>query len=270
MDTLRQELLQAQKTRSELLKWKLLIVAGVGSAALGFSGKGPGKSYLALAVLPLCCAYVDFLCSNLFRRIKSIGIFFEYAAHGSADLRRYETFFRKMGKHFGRGASLEAWASLSFTVTISVAVCLIGIEMSKSGSWEILLFLISASVGVGLTVLFEILSQRTVRKARGSAVEVAIDVERTLKANDCAKELATKVERMLREDGHVDNLAALAKETLSANHCPLASEIAVNLGKENIPTNDGCPAAVAANAESVLRVKYCPVTNGKGTRNPPS
>jgi uncharacterized metal-binding protein len=268
MDTLRQELLQAQKTRSELLKWKLLIVAGVGGAALGFSGRGPGKSYLALAVLPLCCAYVDLLCWNLFRRIKSIGIFFEHVAHSSTDLRRYEIFFHKMGRHFGRGASLETWASLSVTVTISVAVWLVGTELSKSGSWEILLFPISAGVGVGLTVLFGIWSQLTVGKARSSAVEIATDVERTLKANDCATAVAANVEKRLREGASVDTIPAIAKRMLSENHCPVVKDIAVELGKEDMPRKARCAAAVAADVESVIRVRYCPVTNGKGTRTP--
>jgi hypothetical protein len=66
VDTLRTELIESQKARSDLLKWKLLIVAAAGGSALGFSG--PEKSdnaHFALAVLPLACAYVDLLCRSL-------------------------------------------------------------------------------------------------------------------------------------------------------------------------------------------------------------
>ncbi len=41
LDTLRNELIETQKVRSDLMKWKLLIVSGVGGAALGFSRSGP-------------------------------------------------------------------------------------------------------------------------------------------------------------------------------------------------------------------------------------
>jgi hypothetical protein len=264
MDTVRQELLQAQKVRSDLLKWKLLIVAGIGGAALGFSGNGPGKSYLALAVLPLCCAYVDILCWNLFRRIKSIGIFFEHAAHSSVDLRRYEIFFHKMGKHFGRGVSLEMWASLVSTVAISVAVWLIGTKLGASGSWEILLFWISAGLGAALTIFLAIWSQLTVGKARSSAAEVATDVERTLKANLCTTALAANVDKMLKDGHSADRISIVVTEALSASHCPKTEAISKALGKGDLATKDGCAAAVAANLESMLTAN-CPITNGTGT-----
>jgi len=36
-DSLKKELLQPQNERGKLMKWKILLVSGVGSAALGFS-----------------------------------------------------------------------------------------------------------------------------------------------------------------------------------------------------------------------------------------
>jgi len=51
MQTLRTELIETQKVRSDLLKWKLLIVAGIGGAALGFFGSSsghPSNAHLAL------------------------------------------------------------------------------------------------------------------------------------------------------------------------------------------------------------------------------
>jgi hypothetical protein len=125
MDTLRLEAIEAQKNRSELLKWKLLIVAGVSGTALGFSGKGPGSSYLALAILPLCCAYVDLLCWNLSLRIKAIGLFILHGSHGSAELRCYERFYREIGQVLPK-ASLESLALFWSTLIVSLAVAPVG------------------------------------------------------------------------------------------------------------------------------------------------
>ena len=80
MITLRTELIEAQKARSDLMKWKPLIVAGVGGAALGFSGNNDAaaNAHFALAVLPLACAYVDLLCRSLSLRTKAVGLFIEH------------------------------------------------------------------------------------------------------------------------------------------------------------------------------------------------
>ena len=77
MDALRPELIETQKIRSDLMKWKLLIVSGIGGAALGFSGSNgnaPTGAHLALAIIPIACFYVDLLCRHLSLRNKAIGM----------------------------------------------------------------------------------------------------------------------------------------------------------------------------------------------------
>jgi len=39
MSALRDEIIEAEKARSDFLKWKLIIVSGLGGAGLGFTGK---------------------------------------------------------------------------------------------------------------------------------------------------------------------------------------------------------------------------------------
>lgn len=69
------EILQAQASRSELLKWKLLLMAGLGAAAFGL-GEGKGVAPVLLALIPLACVYVDLLCSNLNIRQIAIGTYY--------------------------------------------------------------------------------------------------------------------------------------------------------------------------------------------------
>jgi hypothetical protein len=164
MNTLRSELIESQKTRSDLMKWKLLIVAGIGGAALGFSGEGPGNAHFALAVLPLACAYVDLLCRNLSLRTKAIGLFIEHGAHDSAPLRAYEKFYRDIHDSVWGRMSLESWALRWSTVLISIAIVPVGILAGSSRwhplSWPSGLFYASSVLGLVVALWIE----RTYRK----------------------------------------------------------------------------------------------------------
>ena len=51
MEKLGTELVEAQKARTDFIKWKLLLVSGLGAAGLGFT-KSPSVPY---ADLILCC-----------------------------------------------------------------------------------------------------------------------------------------------------------------------------------------------------------------------
>src|SRR5436309_2289100 len=76
MEQLRQEILQAEQTRSDLLKLKLSLVGTIGALGLGFSGsRSVEHAELVLAVIPLVCVYVDLLCRHLSLRIVVIGAF---------------------------------------------------------------------------------------------------------------------------------------------------------------------------------------------------
>ena len=76
MLALRQEIIEAQKVRSDLMKWKLVLVASIGAAAFGFSTSASGVfDPLALCAIPFVCVYVDTLCRHLSLRNQSIGTF---------------------------------------------------------------------------------------------------------------------------------------------------------------------------------------------------
>jgi hypothetical protein len=170
MNTLRAELIEAQKARNDLMKWKLLTVAGIGGAALGFSDKGPSNAHFALAILPLACAYVDLLCRNLSLRTKAIGLFVEHGEHEIAPLRAYEKFYRDIHDSVWNRLSLESWALRWSTVFISLAIVPVGILTGRSGwtplSWPSGLFYVSSIAGLAVALWIE----RTYRKYMQGAI----------------------------------------------------------------------------------------------------
>lgn len=74
MDTLRTEVVEAQKARNDFIKWKLLLVSGLGAAGLGFTRSLTlPNADLVLCCIPFVCAYVDLMCRHLSLRIVVIG-----------------------------------------------------------------------------------------------------------------------------------------------------------------------------------------------------
>ncbi|MEO7049141.1 MAG: hypothetical protein ABI091_27800 [Ferruginibacter sp.] len=70
------ERLQAQAARIDLMKWKLIIVAAIGSAGLGFFKQdGINNAFSIIIFIPFCCLYVDLLCRKLSLRSLKINIF---------------------------------------------------------------------------------------------------------------------------------------------------------------------------------------------------
>lgn len=99
VNALRTEIVESQKARIDLLKYKLIAVAGLGSFALGSLGtKGlPANDgglenpiLLILTLIPLVCIYVDLVCQHNTMRILVIA---QYLKHGNC---KYENFLCKM------------------------------------------------------------------------------------------------------------------------------------------------------------------------------
>ena len=81
MDKLRDEVIQAQKIRADLIKWKLVLVAALGASGLGLgrsnteNGLSRESWYILLALIPLVCTYVDIAARHLNIRMLVIGDF---------------------------------------------------------------------------------------------------------------------------------------------------------------------------------------------------
>jgi TctA family transporter len=93
MSTLRQEIIESEKARSDLLKWKLIGLAALGSAGLGLNqGTNGLRAYFLLPLIPLLCFYVDLLCRHLTLRILVIAAFLR--RYATDDQKAYEDFVK--------------------------------------------------------------------------------------------------------------------------------------------------------------------------------
>jgi hypothetical protein len=116
------EILQAQQSRSDLLKWKLVITALLGAAGFGLSEKAT-PAPLLLALIPFACLYVDLLCHNLSIRQIMIGRFYAKMRNDPyeqfvADSRHNDVF------------SMEDWALTSSTVLVCLSLLLVGFVLA--------------------------------------------------------------------------------------------------------------------------------------------
>ena len=130
IEKLRDEIIESQKARTELMKWKLILVAALGGASLGIRLKSTmdrNPPYGLLGLVPLVCLYVDAVCIHVELRIMAIGRFIRTGGLGSvaADSieRRYEEYCAKNRPTF----SLEGVALALTTLTVSSPVLAIGI-----------------------------------------------------------------------------------------------------------------------------------------------
>ena len=99
MSNLRQQVIESQKSRSDFLKWKLILIAALGSAGLGLGGDNYfNKTYMILCLIPLVCVYVDALCIHLNLRIKIIGTFFRKYPNVDDIQSKYEKLLDDLNK----------------------------------------------------------------------------------------------------------------------------------------------------------------------------
>src|SRR5262245_47500719 len=99
---LRAEIVEAQKARADLFKWKIIMVAALGSIALGLGVKDTASNprvssdYL-FCLIPLVCLYVDILCSHMNLRMLVIGHYLRlaYLRGESVNDAAYEDFAQR-------------------------------------------------------------------------------------------------------------------------------------------------------------------------------
>jgi hypothetical protein len=123
MEQLRSEILEAHNARSDLLKWKLVLVAGLGTIGLGLTQE-IGHPIVLLGI-PLVCAYVDLLTRHLTLRIHVIGDFLRTRAvvtESDTLYRDYEAFVQRNRSAF----DFEDWALYLSSIVLSLGVAAYG------------------------------------------------------------------------------------------------------------------------------------------------
>jgi len=150
---LRTEIIESQKARIDLLKYKLLAVATLGAIGLGFGQSQHGKidSDLVLLIIPLVCIYIDLLCWHNTLRILVIG---RFLSHYHKDL--YEKYISSLDRYTpkkGYFYELEDFALSWSTILVSFLLIIYPIII-KHNLPKISLFFICGSVGIVLSIIF--------------------------------------------------------------------------------------------------------------------
>jgi hypothetical protein len=147
---LRQEIMECQKARTEFIRWKMLIVAVLGSASLGIVKDAPPAPYL-LAFVPFVCIYVDSVCLHNDSRIMMIASFLRTSREVSQESHDYEKFCNQRRDMFYN----EGLAIFGSTLFLCASVIFLGEwrhahdAMAMRIVW---LLRVSGSIGAVVTV----------------------------------------------------------------------------------------------------------------------
>lgn len=121
---LRAEIIDGERARADFQKWKLVLVAALGAAALGLGGSCQNHIPLLLCVIPLVCGYVDLLCKHITLRILVIGTYLRKLNEANDPPDRYldyEGFVQRARKKFNP-YELEDWVMHGSTLVLSIVV----------------------------------------------------------------------------------------------------------------------------------------------------
>ena len=166
MDKLREEIIEAEKIRADLIKWKLILVAGLGAAGLGLNGNSRNDMTLLLCLIPFVCVYVDLVARHLNLRIHVIAEFMRgQKEEWTAD---YEKYAESMEKN--RVFALETGVLWYSTVFLSVIVIIYGFVMhSKQPVINLVLFISSGFFGIVVAVSIDVLYRK--RRTKITSIE---------------------------------------------------------------------------------------------------
>jgi len=133
IEKLRVEIIESQRARTDLIKWKLVLVAAIGAASLGSASLGSktigSPNAVLTALIPFVCLYVDAVCFHNDIRIMTIARFLRAGKTVPKGDQAYEIYFRDNRHLF----SLEALALQGGTVFLSSLVLAAGVWGRRLG-----------------------------------------------------------------------------------------------------------------------------------------
>ena len=129
MESVKAQLLEAQKERGRLLRWKLAVIAAIGTVGLGLSESQPvAHVELVLGVLPLASSYIDLLCRSLSIRTKLISNVIAERNEDATIEARLERAYQAFDQRRSSDA-LEGYALVRSTQAISAALVIGGLAL---------------------------------------------------------------------------------------------------------------------------------------------
>jgi hypothetical protein len=124
-ESLRSEIVESQKARIDLMKWKIILLAAIAVVGLGLDVGKKGLP-VVLAMIPLVGAYVDLLCVHNSLRILVI------AAHLRKDDGQAGDY-EKFCENHRRAFLLESLALFGTTLLASLLVFYVSFNPSAAG-----------------------------------------------------------------------------------------------------------------------------------------
>lgn len=194
IEAFRTEIIEATKSRMELIKLKPILVAALGSVGLGIGNSSQKPQpilslHLLLCLIPFVCVYVDLLCNHIQIRILNISEFFQaYDAYDfkvyhnkndnkqsskieqSEEMKRKIFLIQEYERYCDRNRnynifSLEDWVLRWSTIFLSTLLALTGLFSGIQG-FEKVAFLVSGIFGICLTALIDIIMDFNKRKIK--------------------------------------------------------------------------------------------------------
>jgi hypothetical protein len=182
-EELRAEIRGTYDQQSELLRWKLVLVAAAGAADLGLNTTTTRPfAPVLLCAIPLICAYVDLVYCHLTLRVYFLGTFLRYYRDAPAGYRMLEAYVWAVSQPTRIHAfAFELWAVSGSTVVLSTVLLVFGLCVRAWGglfgltapprSWP--LYVGSGALGVGVSAAL-VLGMRIHREnIRESAARIA-------------------------------------------------------------------------------------------------
>lgn len=176
MESLRTEVIESEKLRADLLRWKLILVAAIGGVGLGLSETDVDNTILPMPLLicliPFVCVYVDLLARHLNLRILAIGEFLYRASVDRDDMeamltKEYERFCNEVRSIF----ELETWALKGSSIFLSILVMLLGLLVTDLETLRSV-FVVSGLLGIVAAWTIDELYKKKVRSLKGTSQQL--------------------------------------------------------------------------------------------------
>lgn len=175
----RNQIVETQKVCSGLMKWKLVLVAGIGTVGLGIHRGDLPHPVVVLMLIPLVCVYVDALCAHRSLRIQASGAF---TAENPASTGNHEGQFARNYERFNdelrtqRGLRLESLALHWSTAFASVLSLGLGLLLMSGGpqahfppNLSFAALVVSGILGLTCTILVSVFDKSRSNHIRAEA-----------------------------------------------------------------------------------------------------